>query len=482
MDKDIAEYLEATFTKVRQIKASDKGKVWLATDASGNLVIIKHIFLTGLPYKALKKQNPFICPRIYQCIEDASETVVVEEYVSGQSLTERLRDKRHLSEQEAKNILLRLCDGLAPIHAQGIIHRDIKPSNLMLQHGGIIRLIDFDAARIVKENGREDTKLLGTKGYAPPEQYGYGQTDARSDIYAIGVTMQKLLGEDYHGVLTKILQKCTQLDPKNRYASVTALKQAILWQDRRKKIFALAFAALIVAISVSVVWRRQPPTVQTPLPDIPRQSDNTEATGVKTLSGADTKTTETEQGQIAALPPNDSTNTKASYFKNSIRPPVPKNPAENLPVKQETAPVPSAQTTLPPHNVTPAGNIRANLYINGDAYDKLHYDLDLPKTEWQKQNWVLHLTNNSNTTWERPTLRVVFTDNWGGKQTREQVLPPLAPNDATDFTISPAIFTPSESADVSTYPYTSVWVQIYLNQNDVPLSESYWCINYTLNE
>ena len=152
--------------------------------------------MTGLPYKKLKEHPQPIAPKVIYCSESDGETLIVEEYVQGESLLERLEQGRNLTEKEAEHILLQLCDGLQYLHEQGIIHRDIKPSNLILQNGGIIRLIDFDAARTVKEDKSEDTRFLGTKGYAPPEQFGYGQTDERSDIYSVGITMQKMLGKD----------------------------------------------------------------------------------------------------------------------------------------------------------------------------------------------------------------------------------------------------------------------------------------------
>ena len=96
-------------------------------------------------------------------------------------MLERLDRKEFLTEEEARKILLQLYDGLKELHEQNIIHRDIKPSNLIFQ-GGLIRLIDFDAARIFKSGKEADTKLLGTRGYAPPEQYGSNQTDIAADV------------------------------------------------------------------------------------------------------------------------------------------------------------------------------------------------------------------------------------------------------------------------------------------------------------
>ena len=88
---------------------------------------------------------------------------------------------------------------------------------------GFIRLIDFGISRIAKDDSDTDTDFLGTKGYAPPEQFGFGQTDSRSDIYSLGVLTQRLLGKDYRGWLKKIINHCTEFDPDNRYDSANAL-------------------------------------------------------------------------------------------------------------------------------------------------------------------------------------------------------------------------------------------------------------------
>ena len=262
MDANIENYIALSFQKIRKLKENEKGEVWLATDKSGRLVILKYIALTGLPYRILKEKNFSLCPRIYHAWEDNGKTVVVEEHVSGETLLDRIGRKEYLTEEEAQNILLELCDGLLPIHMEGVIHRDIKPSNLILQSKSVIRLIDFDASRIVKEHNGDDTTHLGTKGYAPPEQFGYGQTDERSDIYSIGVTFKKALPENYNGCLAKILAKCVEMDPNKRYQNVKELKRAIIFRARfqkwgKKLAFAAVFAILAITLNIS-------PTVEIP--------------------------------------------------------------------------------------------------------------------------------------------------------------------------------------------------------------------------
>lgn len=224
MKENVAEFLKFRYEKLKLIKSSGRGEVWLAQSRqSGDLVIIKRVRAVGLPYDLLRRSEFTLPAKIFYCAEDSEETIIVEEFIQGEHL-------HRLSEPQARQILLQMCDGLKELHEQKIIHRDIKPSNMILQ-GERIRLIDFDAARIYKDGKDEDTHLLGTKGYAPPEQYGKGQTDPRSDIYSLGVTFKELLGSNCGGRLKDILDKCTAYDPDDRYQDVDELKDALTLED-----------------------------------------------------------------------------------------------------------------------------------------------------------------------------------------------------------------------------------------------------------
>lgn len=224
MKENVAEFLQFRYEKLKLLKRSERGEVWLAqTRQSGELVIIKRVEAVGLPYDLIKKFQFTLPAKIFYCAQDEQDTVIVEEFIQGEHL-------HKLSEPQAWEILLQMCDGLKELHEQKIIHRDIKPSNLILQ-GERIRLIDFDAARIYKDGKDEDTHLLGTKGYAPPEQYGQGQTDSRSDIYSLGVTMKELLGSNCSDRLKDILDKCTAYDLNDRFQDVDELKDALTIED-----------------------------------------------------------------------------------------------------------------------------------------------------------------------------------------------------------------------------------------------------------
>ena len=130
MAKNIEKFLERNYRRLRPLKTSDKGEVWAAlSQQGGEFVIIKRINLTGLPCGELKK-FPFKLPaKIFFCAEEDGKTFIIEEFIEGESLLERLEQQHFLSESEAEEILLQMCDGLKELHVRKIIHRDIKPSN-----------------------------------------------------------------------------------------------------------------------------------------------------------------------------------------------------------------------------------------------------------------------------------------------------------------------------------------------------------------
>lgn len=172
-------------------------------------------------------------PQIIMCVEEEDKLIVIEEYIHGASLEKMLEKDGPFSEQRVLQIVLSLCDILEKLHMSSppLIHRDIKPSNIMLSSDGIVKLIDFNAAKEFKYDHEEDTRLMGTKKFAAPEQYGFGQSDPRTDIYALGVTMHFLLTGDFPkeneclGFAGNIIKKCVALDKNERYQTVGALKE-----------------------------------------------------------------------------------------------------------------------------------------------------------------------------------------------------------------------------------------------------------------
>lgn len=177
--------------EVKELHRSEKSIVTLVIDPETGIRYVRKELKSSHPvYQQLQSLQHHYLPKIVQLEQNQDSSVLLEEYIDGANLAAIT-----LPEKQTVTLMEDLCEVLVFLHQHGIIHRDIKPSNLLLAPDGHIRLIDFDAAREEKPVGDSDTRLLGTKGYAPPEQYGFAQTDSRADIYAVGVTMKQLLGK-----------------------------------------------------------------------------------------------------------------------------------------------------------------------------------------------------------------------------------------------------------------------------------------------
>lgn len=172
-------------------------------------------------------------PKIYDIFECDETLIIIEEFINGQTLEELIHEQGRLEEAVAIRYMITLCEVLSQLHQQKspLIHRDLKPSNVMISNDGVLKLIDFDVSRIYRQDCNLDTQILGTKGYASLEQFGFEQTDARSDIYSMGVMLNVLVTGSNpkekcpHGKLGAIIKKCTYLSPEQRYQTVDELKQ-----------------------------------------------------------------------------------------------------------------------------------------------------------------------------------------------------------------------------------------------------------------
>ena len=205
-------------------------------------------------YETLKNSECEYLPRIYSVDIAEGKTVVTEEFISGKNLL-----TANLDEKQIIRAMVQLCAALDFIHNLGIVHRDVKPSNILLSEDGNIRLIDFEAARFVRDDKDRDTRYLGTDGFAPPEQYGFSQTDFRTDIYAAGQTMKILLGSlSAKPKYAKIIRKCTALDPAERYQSAKTLTDTLTNRWEKISISAVLVAAAAVLIFAAFVPREVP--------------------------------------------------------------------------------------------------------------------------------------------------------------------------------------------------------------------------------
>lgn len=257
-------FIKDNFTRVSLLKEGGNGSTELVLGEDKLVYIRKVIPYTNLPYGKLAALEHPVLPQLYYVAEDEASTYVIEEYIEGTNLQDWLEQKGFLPEEKVRRIGLQLCGALEVLHAQGILHRDIKPANIIYKRDGSVRLIDFGAARTYAKSGAEeashDTNILGTQGYAPPEQYGFASTDGRSDLYALGRTLKALLGPKYQGPLRKILRRCTQLDPERRVQSAAALQKLLArrhWWNWKTGA-AAALAVLILVTGGTWVWQGRP--------------------------------------------------------------------------------------------------------------------------------------------------------------------------------------------------------------------------------
>lgn len=192
-------------------------------------------------------------PRIIDIIEDDEQYYIVMDYVEGENL-------RHIIDNygpQSQDLVIKWAKELGLVlkylHSQNppIIYRDMKPGNIILQPSGTIKLIDFGTARTYKEGKDQDTAPLGTRGYAAPEQYNRGdgqlsQTDERTDIYNLGITIYELLtcrlpnkppykliplrqiNPELSTGLERIIDKCTKSDPDERFQTADEFLTALL--------------------------------------------------------------------------------------------------------------------------------------------------------------------------------------------------------------------------------------------------------------
>jgi serine/threonine-protein kinase len=221
--------LAGRYQIVRRIGQGGMAAVYQAQDMNlGRAVAIKEMSDAALTDPAERQQavaafqqeaqllvsldHPHIV-RVSDFFPAGNKYYLVMDFVDGASLEDLLTQRgQAFGEPEVLAWLAQLCDALSYLHSRTppIVFRDLKPGNIMAERNGAIKLIDFGIARRFRPGQRVDTTRLGTPGYAPPEQHGQGQTDARADIYALGVTAHRLL-TGYDPALTPF-----QLPPARR--------------------------------------------------------------------------------------------------------------------------------------------------------------------------------------------------------------------------------------------------------------------------
>ena len=253
---NLAAYLDALEANERlqvvaPLKSSAAETTELVCDGSGQLFVRKIIAResgTGGVYAQLKtaqdagRTTPHL-PRVWMCVKTESDIIVVMEYLQGENLWQRL-DREGCGVEAARRYFPELCRAVTELHTcfdPPIIHRDLKPTNVLITPEGLLALIDFGISREYRADAATDTQFLGTREYAPPEQFGFRQTDARSDVYSLGMILYHILtgqtpsaalhdegfvDPDIPAALRPVLLRATEFDPERRFAAAEELRVA----------------------------------------------------------------------------------------------------------------------------------------------------------------------------------------------------------------------------------------------------------------
>ncbi len=208
--------------------------------------------------EALRRINAPPMPRFIAEYRNDQMRCVLREYVPGETLSQ-LAGEQTFTEEDVIRIGVQLCDQLQVLHSMDppVIHRDIKPQNVVIRPDGTAVLIDFGIARVRTEKDT-DTVAFGTQGFAPPEQYGFSQTDARSDIYSLGILLSWLQSRETkapqspHGALEKVIARCASFDPDKRFGDAGQVKNALLFARpetmKKRKRWRIAAVGVLLAL------------------------------------------------------------------------------------------------------------------------------------------------------------------------------------------------------------------------------------------
>ena len=272
--------LAAEYEFIAFLKEGPRRQTILLRDRGGRQAVLKRSLddqeNLEEEYRFLKRLAGEGVPAALACFREDGRACLLREYIPGETLLDYAQKRAPLPSGEAAAIGLTLCRVLERLHSQSppVIHRDIKAENIIRTPEGRYFLIDFGIARQYDAGARRDTQVLGTPASAPPEQFGYRQTDPRSDVYAMGVLLHELAtGEPdldqgaLTGPLKPVIQRCISFDPARRYADASALARALsrISSSRRPRHLAgRRLACLLILVLLAAAFQLLPAAGKTP--------------------------------------------------------------------------------------------------------------------------------------------------------------------------------------------------------------------------
>lgn len=224
-------YALSAYKEIAQLDSAH-GVLLVQHIVSGKIYVKKILKVYSKPvYDYLLMHPVRNMPHILEAIEHDDTLTIIEDYIPGDTLQYILDNRGPFPEDAVLSIALQLCWIVQELHSANpaIVHRDIKPGNIILTEDNIVKLLDMNAAKQFSPDHQNDTRIMGTVGFAAPEQYGFSQSSVQTDIYAIGVVINMLLTGQLptramtNCALQPIVSRCCEISPKDRYASITDL-------------------------------------------------------------------------------------------------------------------------------------------------------------------------------------------------------------------------------------------------------------------
>jgi len=247
---DVEAYKLSLYETIEIIKESEDAVVELVRNTLEDRKYIKISYHSDKRevFSKLKEISSGCLPRIID-IFWSDDTIVIEEYIEGTNLATLIEDNR-ITGRIADAIVDDILSAVGELHKAQIVHRDIKPANIIITTDNRAVLVDFGIARIFSPNLQKDSSSYGTVGYAAPEQYGFSQSDYKSDIYAIGITFKELASVAKISHIDGIIKRCIEFDPNKRPESIDKIRQSLKSRKRIPIILVAAVAFLGVLVGV----------------------------------------------------------------------------------------------------------------------------------------------------------------------------------------------------------------------------------------
>ena len=297
--------------KVTELSRTEKSCVWLVSTEKGKeFAILKEYQNKELfpLYERLKNVQSKYFPQIYQLVSQEDSVLLLEEYLPGETLQAKLEGEKKLTGEEITGYICAICEALQSLHNTNpaIVYRDLKPENVMITPDNQLKIVDFDASREYKEEQSRDTVILGTKEYASPEQYGFMQTDIRTDVYSLGIVYAELLehadvSASYRKEAKKIIQKATMFAPDDRYPNMeSVLKDLNHIGKKRKWICPVGALCICAVFAAGVLWWRNPEPAREPAQEA-TQEPSREGIAEPTVSSTEQPTAEPAEPTAAPI-------------------------------------------------------------------------------------------------------------------------------------------------------------------------------------